>query len=94
MEKRMMERYNIPLRATVTFTGTPSQEIETLNISGDGAFFRTDQTMPEGTRFFMSLFMDDIPAKNPIIMLEGTVARRSDSGMALYFDHRQQFAWM
>ncbi|MCK4837403.1 MAG: PilZ domain-containing protein [Desulfobulbaceae bacterium] len=94
MEKRMTERYNIPLRAIVTFTGAPRQEIETLNISGDGAFFMTNQTMPEGTRFFMSLFMDDIPAKNPVVMLEGTVKRRSTSGMGVYFDQRQQFSWM
>ena len=91
MEKRLMERHNVLLPATVTFAGFPTQQFETINISDDGALLRADQEVPEGTKFFMSLFMGERATKRPLVMVGGTVRRRSESGLALYFDQRQDF---
>ena len=96
MERRLMSRHNIPVRAIVSFTDTTSQECKTLNISGDGAFLITDRPKPVGTRLFMSLLMDARPnkliKKKTEIKLEGTVMRLTTYGMAVCFDHRHQFA--
>jgi len=96
MERRLMSRHNIPVRAIVSFTDTTSQECKTLNISGDGAFLITDRPKPVGTRLFMSLLMDARPnkliKKKTEIKLEGTVRRLTSYGMAVCFDHRHQFA--
>lgn len=96
MERRLMSRHNIPVRAIVSFTDTTSQECKTLNISGDGAFLITDRPKPVGTRLFMSLLMDARPnkliKKKTEIKLEGTVRRLTTYGMAVCFDHRHQFA--
>ena len=92
MEKRLMERHNVMLQATVTFAGLPTRDFDTLNISDDGAFLMADEPVPEGTRFFMSLFMGDRPAKKPIVMVEGAVKRCSESGVGIFFDKRQHFS--
>ena len=98
MERRLMGRHNISLRAIVSFTDTPAQEFKTLNISGDGAFLITDHPKPEGTRVFMSLFEDTrinkLIKRRHMVKVEGTVKRSTRYGMAVCFDHRQQFSWM
>ena len=98
MERRLLDRHNLPVKAIVSYTDTTSQECKTLNISGDGAFLITDKPKPPGTRIFMSLLMDARPdkmiRKNAVIKLEGTVRRLTAYGMAVCFDHRHQFAGM
>ncbi len=79
MERRLKSRHNFPVRAIVSFPDTTTQEYKTLNISGDGAFLITDRTKPEGTRVFMSLFVESSPdktiKKRIMVKLEGTVRR-------------------
>jgi hypothetical protein len=58
MEKRSELRYNLPIRATLSFTDAPTQDLKTLNISSGGAFIMTKQAKPEGTEVIMSLLMD------------------------------------
>ncbi len=58
IEKRLEKRYNIPMRAILSFTGAPTQDLKTLNISSCGAFILTNQAKPEGTEVLMSLLMD------------------------------------
>ena len=58
MEKRVDQRYNIPMRAILSFTDAPTQDLKTLNISSGGAFIMTKQAKPEGTEAIMSLLMD------------------------------------
>jgi hypothetical protein len=98
MERRLMDRHNLPVKAVVSFTDATSQECKTLNISGDGAFLITDKPKPVGTRLFMSLLMDARPdkliKKKSVIKLEGTVRRLTSYGMAVCFEHRHQFAGM
>lgn len=98
MERRLKSRHNMPVKAIVSFTDTTTQEFKTLNISGDGAFLITDQAKPEGTRVFMSLFVETGPnkmiKKKAVVKVEGTVKRCTSYGMAVCFDHRQIFGWM
>jgi hypothetical protein len=58
IEKRLERRYNIPMRAILSFTDAPIQDLQTLNISSGGAFIITNQITPAGTEVSMSLFMN------------------------------------
>jgi hypothetical protein len=58
MEKRLEQRYNIPIRAILSFTDAPTQDLKILDISSGGAFIMTKQAKPEGTEVIMSLLMD------------------------------------
>ena len=58
IEKRLEKRYNIPMRAILSFTDTPSQDLKISDISSGGAFIMTKQAKPEGTEVIMSLLMD------------------------------------
>jgi hypothetical protein len=58
MEKRVDRRYNIPLRAILSFSNGPTRDLETANISAGGAYLATDQTNPEGSEVYMTLFAD------------------------------------
>lgn len=95
MERRSVQRYNIPMRALLSFSDAPTQMLKTYNISATGAFFPTDQARPEGTDVFMSLFMHNAPDKEVrernVAKVSGRVKRSSDLGMAVCFDHPFQF---
>ena len=58
MEKRLEQRYNIPIRAVLSFTDAPSLDLKISDISSGGAFIMTKQAKPEGTEVVMSLLMD------------------------------------
>ncbi len=58
MEKRLGQRYNIPIRAILSFSDAPTQDLKILDISSGGAFIMTKQPKPEGTEVIMSLLMD------------------------------------
>ena len=96
MERRLTGRYNIPLRALVSFSDDPTQEFKTRNISAGGVLFITNETKPSGTRVFMSLFPDAMPGKRTRektgVKIEGTVKRCSSTGMAVCFDDDSRFA--
>lgn len=90
VEKRLDQRYNIPLRAILSFRDAPSKDLKTVNISSGGAFFTTHQAIAEGSDVFMSLFMDDKADRQNrkviAIKLKGQVKRRDKDGMAVGFD--------
>lgn len=98
MEKRVMERYHISLRAIVSFADAPTEELEIVDISGGGLFLRTDHPVEAGARVYMSLFVDNLPdksiAEKIVGKIKGTVRRSSRSGMAVCFDQRYPFSWM
>jgi Tfp pilus assembly protein PilZ len=98
MERRLARRRNIPARAIIAIPDAPPQQFETMDISADGLFLITDQPLPTGTKVFMSLFIPPIPDKKveeeTLVEVEGTVARRTNAGMGVCFDHRHRFAWM
>ena len=103
MEKRVDQRYNIPMRAFLSFTDAATQDLKTLNISSGAAFIMTNQAKPEGTEVFMSLFsqgtkvfisrfMNVTPTKQAgeriSIKFRGVVKRRYNFGMAVGFDNQ------
>jgi hypothetical protein len=89
MEKRLLDRYNLQMKAILSFTNTTTKEARTLNISGDGAFIMTSQIKPVGSKIFISLLFDAKPDKQikrkTVIKLEGTVRRTTIYGMAVCF---------
>jgi len=64
MEKRVDRRYDIPVRALLSFSNAPTLDLKTANISAGGAFFRTDRTSPEGTEVLMTLYKEQLPDEN------------------------------
>ena len=89
MEKRLTDRYNLQMKAILSFTDTSTKEARTLNISGDGAFIMTSQIKPVGSKIFISLLVDAKPdkqiKKKTVIKFEGTVRRTTTYGMAVCF---------
>lgn len=89
MEKRLTDRYNLQMKAILSFTDTTTKEARTLNISGDGAFIMTSQIKPVGSKIFISLLFDAKPDKQinkkTVIRLEATVRRTTIYGMAVCF---------
>jgi hypothetical protein len=95
MEKRTMQRFNLSLRAILSFANAPSREMKTKDISIGGAFFETYDPMPEGTRVFLSIYplhhLDDRPDSETVENLNGEVRRRTINGMAIRFDSQHHF---
>jgi len=95
MERRAMQRFNLSLRAILSFNNAPTRELQTKDISIGGAFFKTHDTMPEGTRVFLSLFplphKDQRPDHKTVENLSGKVRRRNNHGMAICFDTPHHF---
>ena len=98
MERRLMDRHNLQMKAILSFADTQTKECKTLNISGGGAFIMTAQTKPVGSKIFISLLTDARPdtqiKRKTVIKLEGTVRRTTTYGMAVCFEPCQQFAEM
>ena len=90
MERRLMDRHNLQMKAILSFPDTPTKQCTTLNISGNGAFIMTDQARPVGSRIFISLLTEAKPdkqiKKKTVIKLEGSVKRTTNYGMAVCFD--------
>ena len=95
MEKRTKQRYNLSLRAVLSFADAPTRDLKTKNISIGGAYFETDEIMPEGTEVILSLFPihrdNDSPDRQKVEYLEGEVRRCSEGGMAIAFDELHHF---
>ena len=95
MEMRTMQRFNLSLRAILSFANAPTRELKTKNISVGGAFFETYEPMPEGTKVFLSLFplphADNRPNHQIVENINGEVRRNSSRGMAICFDKQHHF---
>ena len=95
MEKRTMQRFNLPLRAILSYAHAPAEDLQTKDISVGGAFFETDKTMPKGTRVFLSIFPlhheDGRPDLQVVEKIYGEVRRQSNHGMAVCFDRQHHF---
>lgn len=95
MEKRTVQRFNIPLRAILSFANAPAQDLKTKDISVGGAFFETEKTVPEGTKVFLSIFPlnheDGRPDLQVVENINGEVRRQSNRGVAVCFDRQHHF---
>ena len=95
MERRMMERYDIPLKALLSFTDAPSRELTTTNISEGGVYFETDSVLPIGTEVYLSIFPTSfknwLNDQQKIVRLQGKIHRRNDHGLAICFYEHYHF---
>ena len=95
-EKRKLERFDLQLPAKIEPVNREGEEIldlMTSDISSGGAFFHTDQPLPEGTdvKIDLVLPMDELKKLQDEyhqvnIEIKGTVLRSDPGGMAIYFN--------
>ena len=92
--KRKLERFELKVRARIE--GEPGRDIldvMTSDICAGGAFFYTDQTLPEGTKVRIDLLLPLERLKKLVegydhahIQVTGTVLRKEPQGMAVCFN--------
>lgn len=94
-ERRKQERYHliIPTRLVITDNGQAAEVIEmnTLNISAGGVYFKTPQKIPEGTQVNMSFVLPiekltRMLGVTSYVKLKGKVIRVEMEGIAICFD--------
>jgi hypothetical protein len=100
-EKRMLERFDLTLPATIEFINEHHDErmlnLLTANICSGGAYFYTDQPLPEGTQVKIDLVLplDKLKKlrkehKKAFIKVTGKVLRTESEGMAICFNRDYQ----
>ncbi len=94
-EKRNLERFELKVRARIEGEpGKDTLDLLTSDICSGGAFFHTDQTLPEGTKVRIDLMLPLDHLKKLVaegydqahIQLTGTVLRKESKGMAVCFN--------
>ena len=95
-DKRAYERFDLEVPANIEFARSGQGEMDlvslkTINISAGGAFFRTDDPLPPGTRVKLDLTLSIEKLKELLdshcrIKVEGEVIRSEDLGIAIKFD--------
>ena len=100
-ERRKLERYKLRVPTTVELPGVCGQretlQLETKDISAEGAFLTTPQLISEGAHLKLEMILSveklrDLIGANKMIELrmEGTVIRKDPSGIAVLFDKKYQ----
>jgi len=100
-EKRKLDRYDLKVPAKIEVTTSDRDkeifELLTSDICSGGAFFHTQQPLPEGTQVRIDLILsldklkklgDDF--KHAHIEVTGTVLRSESAGMAICFNEDYQ----
>jgi hypothetical protein len=95
-DKRAYERFDLEVPANIEFARSDQDEMDlvslkTINISAGGAFFRTDDLLPPGTRVKLDLTLsieklNELLDSHCRIKVEGEVIRSEDLGIAIKFD--------
>lgn len=97
VEKRRLERFDLVLPAAIEFINEHHDErminLLTTNICSGGAYFYTNQPLPEGTQVKIDLVLplDKLRKlkkehKKAFIKVTGKVLRTESEGMAICFD--------
>jgi hypothetical protein len=99
-EQRKLERFDfeVPARieASVPVEGREVCDLSTSNISAGGAFFRTTDTLPQGTKVKVNLVLpldriQELVGHSRVnVRVEGTVLRSGSAGMAVSFSEDYQ----
>lgn len=99
-ERRRLERFSfeVPTRIEVVASADKKEtlDLQTSNICAGGAFFRTTQALPEGTRVNIDLILPFDGLKELIghsrvnVKVDGTVIRSGSTGMAVCFNEDYQ----
>jgi len=93
-ERRKLERFNLMIstRLVLTHDGQDSEviEISTSNISAGGVYFKTQQSIPEGTEVSMSFVLPieklaHVLGVNSYVKIKGEVIRVEVEGVAVSF---------
>lgn len=101
VEKRRLERFDLVLPAAIEFINEHHDErminLFTTNICSGGAYFHTNQPLPEGTQVKIDLVLplDKLRKlkkehKKAFIKVNGKVLRTESEGMAICFDKGYQ----
>ena len=101
VEKRTLERFDLVLPAAIEFINEHREErminLLTTNICSGGAYFYTNQPLPEGTQVKIDLVLplDKLRKlkkehKKAFIKVTGKVLRTESEGMAICFDKDYQ----
>lgn len=97
--QRRMERFTLELPSEVRLDGggdgAEALKIETVNVCAGGAFYKTDQILPEGTEVNVDLILPldhlkDMEGKRTLIQVTGVVIRTEAGGMAIRFGESYQ----
>jgi hypothetical protein len=101
VEKRRLERFDLVLPAAIEFINEHREErminLLTTNICSGGAYFHTNQPLPEGTQVKIDLVLplDKLRKlkkehKKAFIKVTGKVLRTESEGMAVCFDEHYE----
>jgi hypothetical protein len=102
-EKRRLERFDLVMPAAIEFVNEHHNEriinLLTTNICSGGAYFHTNQPLPEGTQVKLDLVLPlenlrklKKEHKKAFIKVTGKVLRTEEEGMAICFDKDYQIA--
>lgn len=99
-ERRKLERFHfeVPAKIEGVVSGEKGQicDLSTTNICAGGAFFRTADPLPQGTKVKMNLVLPLDRIKELVghdrvnVRVEGTVIRCGSNGMAVCFNEDYQ----
>ncbi len=95
-QKRSLERFDLRCPATITVMAEDEEhqnELKNLlteNICSGGAYFHTDQPLPEGTPVKIDLLLrieelKKLDSRQALIKVKGEVVRSESGGMAICF---------
>jgi len=95
--KRQLERFDLRLPAIIEVVSESSEHdkkvinLLTRDACSGGAYFHTDQPLPEGTQVKIDLVLSidvlkKLEGKQAFIKVNGSVIRTESSGMAICFD--------
>ena len=102
-DRRKLERFELHVPAKVEVTGESGKreilQLETLDISADGAFFISEKSITEGAhiKLEMVLSMEKLQQligqrKQIGLKINGTVIRSDSQGIAVHFDKKYQIS--
>ena len=103
-ERRKLERFNLHLQARIEALLTDKKDTSPLilnlvtgDISAQGAFFTTEDSLEKGTRVKVDLMHAPERSKTSLIKqalihVTGTVLRTDTAGMAVIFDTGYRFS--
>jgi hypothetical protein len=99
-EKRRIERYELAAPARIVLEGATEPtviDLYTKDISAGGAYFRTDQQVPEGAHVKLEVTitvgrLKELTGVDSTFRLKvnGIVVRSADGGIAIRFDSNYQ----
>ena len=99
-ERRKFERFALALHASVetVVSGRKRDSFDflTSDVSGGGAFFKSEEPIPAGTRVRHEIIVSsdslkDLTGAQGYLRVEGTVVRSDSKGMAVRFDEQYRF---